>query len=341
MQKLFDKWTRRYPVKTKRALEILPGLVSWTLILFPIFGSLLVPKLVAYYIITFAVYWFYRSFSVAILALIGHFRLQASEKYDWLGDLKDFPGWKKVQHVILMPTYREPITILKRSLEGLRKQTVPLANLHVYVSFEEREGEKAKEKARELRKEFRGVFGTLVTTFHPDIEGEVKGKSANTSWAAKSAKKKLVDEEGGDISRMTVTSADADSILHHNYFANLTYQFLDHPNRYQRIWQPAVVFYNNIWEVPAPIRVLASVWSVVHVYVLMRKDVLINFSTYSTSMKMISDIHLSRISKSLLVLQINLNLLCHPILNILSQHQSGMRIQSREGIEEEAQNRQQ
>src|SRR3990167_7497936 len=117
------EWVKRHPVKTRRALEILPGFVSWSLILFPIWGSIFVPTVVAYYIIGFAVYWFYRSISVAVLALIGHFRIQASEKYDWLGDVKNFPDWKRVQHLILIPTYKEPLSILSRSLEGLRQQT--------------------------------------------------------------------------------------------------------------------------------------------------------------------------------------------------------------------------
>lgn len=286
----FEHWFKRYPVKTRRALEIFPGLVSWFLILFPIWGSLIVPELVAYYIIGFAVYWFYRSISVAVLALIGHYKLLAGEKYDWMGDVKNFPGWRKIQHVILIPTYKEPVTILRRSLEGLKQQTFPAKNIRIVISFEEREGKEAIEKARVLQQEFKGVFGNLWTTFHPDIKGEVKGKSANNSWAAKLAKKELVNKKGIDPKLITITSADADSVLHPSYLANLTYQFLDHPNRFRRIWQPAIVFYNNIWKVPAPIRVLASVWSVVHIYVLMRKDTLINFSTYSTSMKMIIDI---------------------------------------------------
>lgn len=277
-------------MKTRRGLEILPGLVSWSLILFPVWGSLVIPTVVAYYIIGFAVYWFYRSISVAVLALVGHFRIRAAEKYDWMGDVKHFPDWQRVHHVVLIPTFKEPLATLKRSLEGLQQQTFPLKNVHVVVSFEEREGKEAKEKARGLLKEFNGKFGNLWATFHPDVPGEVKGKSANVSWAAKFAKKELVDKQKFDLAYMTVTNSDADSILHPNFLANLAYAFLDHPNRYRRIWQPAVVFYNNIWQVPAPIRVLASVWSVVHIYVLMRRDALINFSTYSTSMQMVVEI---------------------------------------------------
>ena len=32
------------------------------------------------------------------------------------------------------------------------------------------------------------------------------------------------------------------------------------PKPYNLIWQGAIVFYNNIWKVPGPIRVIAAVF---------------------------------------------------------------------------------
>ena len=290
MQKKFETWTKRHPVKTRRALEIIPGLVSWFLILFPIWGSFFMPLIVAYYILGFAVYWFYRAISVGVLALLGHIRLKASEAYDWFGDLKAFPGWKRVHHLIILPTYKEPLTSLRRSLKAIEKQTYLLEKVHVVLAFEEREGEPAVKKAKILKHEFKDKFGSLMITSHPDIEGEVKGKSSNNNWAARVAKKELVNKRKIKIERIIVTVADADSVLHPNFLACLSYHFLDHPNRYKRIWQPSIMFYNNIWKVPAPIRVLASIWSVAHIYLLMRTDMLINFSTYSTSLKMVVEV---------------------------------------------------
>ena len=72
-----------------------------------------------------------------------------------------------------------------------------------------------------MEKEFGSKFGHLMTTMHPDIEGEVKGKSSNVSWGAKIAKKKLVDEEGVPIEYVTITSEDADAVMDPNYFAML------------------------------------------------------------------------------------------------------------------------
>jgi len=283
---------RRHPIRTQRGLEILPGLFSWSLILFPVWGSFVVPNLVAYYVLGFAVYWVYRSFTMAILAISAHFTIKAAKRFDWIKDLKNSfsQRWQKIHHLIIIPTYGEPLETLRHSLESLVQQTFPRKNLHVMISFEVREGEAAAQKAAKLESEFGQKFGHFWTTFHPDIQGEVKGKSSNTCWGAKLAKKYLVDQEKIPIGNITVTSEDADARLHPSYFANITYEFLNSRHPYNHIWQGAVVFYNNIWKVPAPIRVIASVYSVAQMYILKRADRLINFSSYTTTLKHVDKI---------------------------------------------------
>jgi len=284
---MIKKYFRRHPVRTQRALEILPGFISWSLILFPIWGSIIVPRLVAYYVIAFTVYWLYRSLVMAVLLIAAHFKIKAASKFDWISDLKQqFPQkWNQIHHIIIIPTYQEPQYILERTLDTLSKQSFPLKNIHVMLSFEEREGQAAQEKAKNLQAKYGHIFGDVWATLHPDLEGEVKGKSSNTCWGAKLAKKKLIDEQGIDIKKVTITSEDADAQFHHHYFANLTYKMLSAKKPFNLVWQGSIVFYNNIWEVPAPVRVLASTFSVAQMYVLMRKDRLINFSTYSTTLK--------------------------------------------------------
>ncbi len=292
MGKALKHLVRRYPVKTRRFLEILPGFFSWSLILFPFWGSLIIPEFVAYYVIAFAVYWLYRSTSMSILAVMGHFRIKAATSFDWLSDIKtSFPKtWDSIHHIIVVPTYKEPVDTLRRTLTGLSQQTYPLKNIHIMLSFEEREGKDAHAKADQLTKEFGKTFGNLWTTYHPDITGEVKGKSSNTAWGARVAKKLLVDEGKLELEKVTITSEDADALFHKSYFTNVTQEFLSIPKPFNTIWQGAVVFYNNIWKVPPPIRVLASMFSVIQIHILMRSDRLINFSTYTTSLRHIVDI---------------------------------------------------
>ncbi len=285
--KLVKTYFLRHPVKTQRFLEILPGFFSWSCILFPIWGAFICPELVAYYVIVFTVYWLYRSAVMAVLAFAAHFRIRASQKNNWLADLqKAFPErYQKIHHLIVIPTYQEPVGTLERTLDHLANQSFPVKNLHIMISFEQREGKAAEEKSAALLKKYAKVFGNLWTTFHPDLEGEVKGKSSNNAWGGKEAKKLLVEGEKIPLENITITSEDADAIFHQHYFSYLTFDFLSQKNPYRCTWQGSIVFYNNIWKVPAVIRVLGATFSVNQMYILMRHDRLINFSTYSTSLK--------------------------------------------------------
>lgn len=283
----------RHPIRTRRALEILPGVISWSLILFPVWGSLIVPEFVAYYVITFAVYWLYRSVTLAVFSTLAHFKISASKRFDWIGYLeKEYPEkWNSIHHIIVIPTYKEPISTLQRTIEALTKQSYPLDKLHIMLSFEEREGEEAVTKGKQLTEQFGKTFGNFWTTLHPDIHGEVKGKSSNISWGARRSKELLIDtQKAAKIEQVTITSEDADAIFHKHYFSALTHDFLTRPKPHNTIWQGNLVFYNNIWRVPAPVRVLASTFSVIQMYILMRKDRLVNFSTYSTSLKHVDEI---------------------------------------------------
>lgn len=287
---MLRRYVRRHPVRTQRFLEILPGFFSWFLILFPIWGSFVIPEIVAYYVLAFSIYWLYRSIVMAALSLAAHYRIKASERNDWLADAQKLEHFEDVHHIIIVPTYKEPLTTLQRTLKGLSQQTFPLKRIHIMLSFEEREGAAAQEKAKLLQQEYGEVFGSLWATHHPDIEGEVKGKSSNTSWGAREAKKLLLENKKIDIDYVTISSEDADVIFDRQYFSALTFQFLKSDKRYNRIWQGSIRFYNNIWKVPAPIRVLATIFSVTQMFVLMRSDRLVNFSSYSIALKLVDQI---------------------------------------------------
>jgi cellulose synthase/poly-beta-1,6-N-acetylglucosamine synthase-like glycosyltransferase len=272
-------------------LEILPGFVSWSMILFPIWGSFLWPVGVAYYIITFDVYWFYRSVSMSIFALLAYYRMKASSKYDWMGDVDGFDDWKKVRHVVVIPNYKEPLHTLDRLLDSLAKQTFPAKQIIPVVAFESRAGKEINEpRKKALEKKYEGVFDELIFSEHPlNIPGEVIGKSSNAAWGAKAFRKVWKKRPDWEKEYMTISSADADVMLHPNHMAALSYKFLDSPHRYRRIWQGAVLYYNNIERIPWMMRVFNRVSSIVQLGMLMRPDRLINFSTYSLSLVLMED----------------------------------------------------
>ena len=274
-----------------RLLEILPGFVSWNLILLPYWGVFVFPNFVAYMILFFNIYWFYQSLQIAITATLSHLRIQAAMVYDWMSDVRSFPDWEKVHHIIVIPTYKEPLHILERTLDSIKAQTFPGSQISVVLAMETKENETdRKEKVNSLKKTFKGCFGNLFITVHTLVSGEMAGKASNERFAAIWAKEELVDKKKMDIDYITVTSCDADHVYHPNHFACLAYKFLDNPKRHLYFWQPAVMFYNNIWKLPALTRVpntLASIWNLSQ---LPRIDRLINQQNYSLSLKLLDDV---------------------------------------------------
>lgn len=289
---LLRKLITRYPNRSQRLLEILPGFVSWTFILFPVWGSIFWPIGVAYFIIAFNVYWLYRSTTLAVAGLMSYYRIQAWEKYDWMGDVTGFADWKDVKHVIVLPTYKEPGEILLRTLTALKNQTVGAKQIIPVIAMEQRAGEEINSsREKMIRKEFNNVFAGIHFFYHPsDIDGEVVGKSSNAAWAGKQFREELKHHKDWSIDKMTISSVDCDVALHQNHLAALTYMFLDDPHRYSKIWQGAIVFYNNIERIPWPMRVFNRMSSVINMAQLSRPDRLINFSTYSLSLKLMDDI---------------------------------------------------
>ncbi|MCK4817256.1 hypothetical protein KA005_15910, partial [bacterium] len=274
-----------------RALELLPGLVSWNLILFPYWGIFVIPETVAYFVLGFNIYWFYQSFQIALSASISHLRIQASIAYDWVKDLKTFGDWNKAHHVIIVPTYKEPLKILDRTMKALSAQTMPKDQMTIVLATEKKEekGEREK-KVKVLKEKYKKTFANFFVTVHELVPGEVAGKASNERHAAVWVKRELVDKRKMDIRYLIITSCDADTKFHPRYFACLAYQFLDNPNRYKRFWQAPIMYYNNIWELPAITRVPNTLGSIWNMSQIPRKDRLINMSAYSLSFKLLDEV---------------------------------------------------
>jgi len=177
---------------------------------------------------------------------------------------------------------------IRATLQALTNQSFPPKRLHIVLAMEKREVE-AKQRAEILVKEFGHIFGSIFATHHPDIEGEVKGKSSNEAYAVRHTYKKLFEDGNLDIDYATVSSVDADSIFHKEYFAYLAYHFLSDPKRYNKFWQSAVS-YSNIWEVPAPTRIISFFGGLWRTALLVQGDRLITHSTYSLSFRLLKEI---------------------------------------------------
>ena len=288
---MFRKFVLKHEKRIHRLLEILPGFFSWNLILFPYWGILVIPEIVAYFVLIFNIYWFFQSFQIALSSIMAHLRIQAATNYDWIKDIKTFPDWKRVHHVIIIPTYKEPLRILEKTMSSIKAQTLPKKQIIIVLATEKKEAkEERQKKVRALKEKFGKTFADFFVTVHELTPGEVVGKASNERYAAIWAKKKLINKRKMNIDYLTITSCDADTIFPSKYFACLTFKFLDDPERYNRFWQGPIMYYTNIWEIPALTRVPNTFGSIWNLSQMARKDMLINMSTYSLSFKLLDEV---------------------------------------------------
>lgn len=268
---------------------MIPGFFSWSIILFPIWGSFTIPYVVAYFILFFDVYWLYKSFAVSITSFVASNKIKEAEKENWFEKVKLLSDFEKINHVIIIPNYKESAHKLRGTLQALADQSFSAKRIFVVLAMEKRESE-AREKANLLISEFGQFFGDIFAIYHPDTGGEVKGKSSNQAYAGRRAYDRLIREKVIDINYTTISSVDADSIFDRQYFSYLSYKFLTDDNRYNKFWQSANVNYNNFWKIPPPTRVIAFFGSVWRMAVLVQKDKLVSNSTYSLSFKLLKNI---------------------------------------------------
>jgi len=240
---------------------------------------LIAPLILAWAILLFNTYWFLRSASLAVGAALGYIRLRRSEKTDWIGRASALPGFERVQHLILIPTYQESDEVLRATLDHLVKQDFPKDRISVVLAFEARDAQ-APARAARLLSAYRSSFQGLFALFHPPQAGEVPGKSSNLAWAGPRAQK-LLERRGIQGADVLVTVCDADSRLHARYLSALSESHLSDPDRENHLYQPAILFHANMDRLLPWLRVSNSAYSAWSLARLALGSRLVLQSTYS------------------------------------------------------------
>jgi len=284
------------PSKFYRFLEMIPGLISWNVILFLIWGSFIIPSAVGYFVIAFLVFWFYQTFKSVFLATKGFAKIKTSTKINWYKKYQekksnDWLNWEEIKHVVVIPSYNESVEIINRNVECIAKQEdIDTQNIVIVLAMEKR-AKGHRKRAKEVIAKYQNRFGKIFATYHPsDIPGEIKGKASNEAWAAKIAKQELVDKLGWDINKLTITSCDADTCFHSKYFSALSYYFAKDKKRYLKFWQSPVFLYNNLDRVPIPIKIVSILGNIIHIAQLNEHEGLFfNQSSYTLSFKLLDE----------------------------------------------------
>src|SRR5438874_3500141 len=266
----------------RRILEVLPPALAWAALTSPGWAAIFAPELLGYFLIAFAAYWLWRPFEFTAGLLIGLARLELARRRDWASAASQLPGYGRVHHLVIVPTYKESDEILGETLECLARQTTPPERIAVVMAFEERDPH-APARAGRLALRFAGRFGHWFVTMHPDLPGEVKGKSSNLAWAARRVEEELIATGQLDPRNLLVTVCDADSRMDRQYLAALGHEVLSHRDGRLHIYQPAILFYANYARLPLPLRAVSSVFSLYSLARLAATHRLIPQSTYSLS----------------------------------------------------------
>jgi cellulose synthase/poly-beta-1,6-N-acetylglucosamine synthase-like glycosyltransferase len=281
----------------ERLLEVLPGLITWTMLLAPAWVTLLFASngafAVAVVILVFDLYWFFRSFYM-VWQVWGTFRhMQRDMNTDWLARCReptpdDCHDPLSYYQLCIIPTYTEPYRVLERTVEAIARANYPTELKLIGIITRETDKPGWANVARLKEK-----FGDQVQGFYhikdPLEPPLVPGKSAAMNWGGRDMVKRL-SAEGYDLRRVIVTDLDSDYKVHPEYFGWLAYHHARHANRDHVIWQPVPLFHNNIWEVPLAVRVMSASAHQWQMFLHSQKHRLVPFSSYACSLQFVHDV---------------------------------------------------
>ena len=302
---------RRY-----RFFEILPGAISYSLFILPIALSFINVTAVVFFIVAYILIYFTRSVAVDFRALAGYRVMRQHMKLDWAeltaeveagkSDIESHPAWhynnlkrlkesgvvikpSQVTHAIIVATYNESREVLVPTIQTILDSDYDLKNVIFVLAYEERGGALVEEQSNELITEFGGNFKAAMAYKHPKgMKGELIGKGANITYAARQLQKYL-EAENIDPAQVIVTSLDADNRPHKKYLSALTYLYCVAPDPIRASYQPLAMYTNNIWDAPAPMRVIATGNNFFYIVLTQRPHLERNFSAHAQSMRALID----------------------------------------------------
>lgn len=301
-----------------RFFEILPAFLSFGAIILMFLLSFFSPFLASLYLLTIITTLFVKAIGIAYRMMTGHFQIEKAQKVDWnkrledldnaekslytlknqvnneyefknhlrnLNDIREnpanFPSPSKVKNAVIIAAYNESYEVIQPTIQSVLSSNYDTKNLLIFLAYEERGGKEIEKTAIRLKKEFSESFGAFEIVRHPkNLPNEVVGKGGNITFAGR-ALQKYCEDNKIPFENVLVTTLDSDNKPHREYFACATYSFIVHEDRKKLSYQPVSLFLNNIWDVPAPMRVVAtgnSFWNIVST---MRPHLLRNFASHS------------------------------------------------------------
>ncbi len=311
-----------------RFLEILPGAISYGAIILLFLLSWIEPMVGAIYLFILIAATLVKAVAVAYRTIQGYETVKRAGRVDWakrLNDLEtphdsferlrdddnnsyhfvehvenlkmmaamesEYPKPSEVYHVVIMTAYDEGLETLGPSVEAVKNTTFPNERIIFALAYEARGGEAIENNAKTLAEKYHGVFRDFLLVKHPaDLPHEVIGKGPNLTYAGEQVAE-YVKAQNLPVENIIVTSLDSDNRMAPKYLDSVAYEFITHPNRQRLSYQPVALFMNNIWDAPAPSRVIATSNSFFNVISTMRPHSLRNFASHSQPLQALEAMH--------------------------------------------------
>lgn len=308
--------------KQYRFFEILPGLLSYGAIILLIVLSFLNTVLASAYLLLIVLTALVRAVGIAYHTIKGNKELKRACAVNWharlmeLGDaeasykkLKDknykeyefsnhkenllaiatnpkkYPKPDEIINAVIVTAYTEPFDVIEPTIKALTKVTYDKKNLLIFFAYEERGGGAIEATVKKLKSLYGDQFMDFVLSKHPkDLPNEVVGKGGNITYAGHRLKE-YCDRNKIAYDKVIVTTLDCDNRPHPKYFDAVAYEYIVNENRNNMSYQPVSLFINNIWDVPAPMRILATGNSFWNIISSVRPHTLRNFASHSQPLK--------------------------------------------------------
>ncbi|MFI5212342.1 MAG: glycosyltransferase [Candidatus Saccharimonadales bacterium] len=307
--------------KTYRFFEMLPAILSYGMLVLLVILSIISPIAAGVYLLLLIITVLVKAVGIAIHTISGRNRLNAAQNIDWhnrllqlqdpiasyeqertahssgfgfeqhkenlrliAADPDEFPKPASLYNAVIIAAYNESYEVLEPTIQSVLDTTYDKDKLIVVLAYEARGGEAMQGVVRQLQTKFAADFKALHVVEHPaDLPNEVVGKGGNITHAGFFLKQWLADQSIA-YKDVIVTTLDSDNRPHATYFDYVSYEYIVHADRKYLSYQPISLFMNNIWDAPAPMRVVATGNSFWNIISSMRPHTLRNFASHSQPM---------------------------------------------------------
>ncbi len=263
---------------SQRLWETIPGALSWTVVLSPIWLTLISPLAGVAMVVLATIYFSIRASLYGPRALVTRARLLAPDNTDWLAKLHEVErdglvdwrtdetlDWHACRVTLLIRAYRERnVDMLRATLQSVADSNWPkdggrLRNVEVLFATEEDDPFTPPIVDR-LAVEFADRLA-IRQIRHPEERGTLPGPSTAMNFVGRALYKEAI-RSGFPPHYWIVADFDADTLFHPDYLPCLVYHYVTDPDRDRRAYQPVVLFTTDYWRAPLHSRLAAAGTSV-------------------------------------------------------------------------------